>query len=190
MDDTSVRIINATMNLIMEKGYTATTTKDIAAKAQVNECTIFRKFKGKKEIILSAMERKEWIPDIRAEYFLDCSWDLQNDLERFAQLYFQQVTTKSVKVSIGLRVPELYPYTGERIMKIPATFKEGLISYFKTAFEKNLIQSNEFECIAMMFFNMLFGFVFMKASFQDQLTTLQDEEYVKKAVALFIHGIQ
>ena len=48
-DETQNKILNATMSLIMEKGYTATTTKDIAKRAEVNECTIFRKFKGKKE---------------------------------------------------------------------------------------------------------------------------------------------
>ena len=48
-DETQKKILNATMLLIMENGYTATTTKDIAKKAGVNECTIFRKFKGKKE---------------------------------------------------------------------------------------------------------------------------------------------
>ena len=53
-DETQNKIIDATMNLIMEKGYIATTTKDIAKRAGVNECTIFRKFSGKKEIIISA----------------------------------------------------------------------------------------------------------------------------------------
>lgn len=54
-DETQMKILNSTMMLIMEKGYTATTTKDIAKKAGINECTIFRKFKGKKEIIVAAM---------------------------------------------------------------------------------------------------------------------------------------
>ena len=37
MDDTSQRIIDATMSLIRDKGYVATTTKDIANLAKVNE---------------------------------------------------------------------------------------------------------------------------------------------------------
>ena len=55
-DEMQNRIIDAAMELIMEKGYSAATTRDIAKKAGINECTIFRKFKGKKEIVLSAME--------------------------------------------------------------------------------------------------------------------------------------
>lgn len=39
MDETSQKIIDATMTLIRDKGYVATTTKDIAKLAGVNECT-------------------------------------------------------------------------------------------------------------------------------------------------------
>ena len=47
MDKTRQKIIDATMNLIMEKGYASMTTKDIAKYARVNESTLFRKFKNK-----------------------------------------------------------------------------------------------------------------------------------------------
>ena len=50
--DQPEKIIDAAMELIMEIGYTAATTKDIARRAGVNECTIFRKFGEKKEIVL------------------------------------------------------------------------------------------------------------------------------------------
>lgn len=59
LDKTQLKIIQATMDLVMEKGYSSTTTKDIANRANVNECTIFRKFKGKKDIVLSAMELEQ-----------------------------------------------------------------------------------------------------------------------------------
>ena len=45
-DETQIKIIDATMTIIVEKGYSGTTTKNIAKLAGVNECTIFRKFDG------------------------------------------------------------------------------------------------------------------------------------------------
>ena len=53
LDKTQIRIIDATMRLIIEKGYSKTTTKNIAAIAGVNESTIFRRFREKKEIVLA-----------------------------------------------------------------------------------------------------------------------------------------
>ena len=50
MDETGQKIIDAAMSLVRDKGYMATTTKDIANSAGVNECTLFRKFQNKKSI--------------------------------------------------------------------------------------------------------------------------------------------
>ena len=48
MDETSQKIIDAAMTLVRDKGYVATTTKEIARIAGVNECTLFRKFESKR----------------------------------------------------------------------------------------------------------------------------------------------
>ncbi len=60
MDETSQKIIDATMTLIRDKGYVATTTKDIAKLAGVNECTLFRKFGSKKDIALTGIGQEKW----------------------------------------------------------------------------------------------------------------------------------
>ena len=60
MDETGQKIIDAAMSLVRDKGYVATTTKDIAKAAGVNECTLFRKFQNKKEIVLSGVEQEKW----------------------------------------------------------------------------------------------------------------------------------
>ena len=60
MDDTSQKIIDAAMTLIRDKGYVATTTKEIAKNAGVNECTLFRKFKSKKDIVLHGANQVKW----------------------------------------------------------------------------------------------------------------------------------
>lgn len=58
MDQTGQNIIDAAMELVVERGYTATTTKDIAKRAGVNECTIFRKFKGRRKLCFRPWDRK------------------------------------------------------------------------------------------------------------------------------------
>ena len=60
MDETGQKIIDAAMSLVRDKGYMATTTKDIANSAGVNECTLFRKFQNKKSIVMSGIEQEKW----------------------------------------------------------------------------------------------------------------------------------
>ena len=57
LDETSQKIIDAAMTLVRDKGYVATTTKEIAKVAGVNECTLFRKFKSKKDIVLQGVNQ-------------------------------------------------------------------------------------------------------------------------------------
>ena len=189
LDDTQEKIIKATMELVMEKGYSNTTTKDIARSAGINECTIFRKFRGKKEVILAAMEKPEWNPDLKPEDFEGYSGDMLEDLTRFSKVYMQKVTPRMVKVSIGLRTPELHPYTAKGILKIPQTFKKALKEYFVEMKEQGKIRRADPEELAMMFLSMNFGFVFLKASFGSELSSIESAAYIESSINTFVKGI-
>ncbi|MDD6211669.1 MAG: TetR/AcrR family transcriptional regulator [Clostridiales bacterium] len=186
-DETQCKIINAAMNLIMEKGYSSTTTKDIARKAGINECTIFRKFKGKKDIVLSAMEMPEWNPSLQESDF-HVIGDVRKDLLSFSSTYMGKVTPQMVKVSIGLRTPELYNETAPGIMKVPEVFKRVLKDYFLSMKAREEIEGDAEE-LAIQFLSMNFGFVFLKASFGSGLTEIAYEDYIEKSVDVFLHGI-
>lgn len=190
LDETKQKIIDAAMTLVRDKGYVATTTKDIANVAQVNECTIFRKFKSKKDIVLCAMEQEEWRANITPDIFRNITWELQSDLEMFMESYLKRVTADFVNLSIGLRAPQIYEEIAPMIMKIPEAFIKSLIDYFEEMYEKGKIENADFECLAMTIFSSTFGFIFLKASFEDVLSKVKQEEYIKKSVELFVNGIQ
>ena len=50
IDNTSEKIIKATLRVLQKEGFEKATTKKIAAEAGVNEITIFRKFCYSKNI--------------------------------------------------------------------------------------------------------------------------------------------
>ena len=53
-DETREKLLEATLELISEKGYTGATTREIASRAGVSELTLFRRF-GKKENLFEEM---------------------------------------------------------------------------------------------------------------------------------------
>lgn len=188
-DETQQKIIHATMELIMERGYSCTTTKDIAVRAGINECTIFRKFKGKKDIVLEAMTLPEWNPQLKESDFTVVD-ELEADLISFSQTYFSKVTPRMVRISIGLRTPELFPDTAAGIMEIPNTFMKIVVAYLERMYQKGQIRNNDFQGMALQFLAMNLGFVFLKASFGDEFTEIQKEEYINNSVRTFINGIR
>ena len=190
LDETKQKIMNAAMSLIKDKGYVATTTKDIANLAQVNECTIFRKFKTKKDIVLCAMREKENYPNVTPDIFSNVTWELKTDLQMFMERYLERVTSDFVRLSIGLRAPQIYEETASMIIKIPEVFINSLTEYLKKMCEKGKIKKTDFKCLALTIFSATFGFTFLKASFQDKLSKIKQQEYIKKSVELFVNGIQ
>ncbi|GAA6292790.1 hypothetical protein F220043C3_12240 [Enterocloster asparagiformis] len=189
MDDTSQKIIDATMTLIRDKGYVATTTKDIAHLAGVNECTLFRKFKNKKDIVLNGVAQEKWRANITPELFQNVVWELGPDLEMFMTAYMDRITPDFVNLSIGLRAPQLYDETAPLIMKVPQAFLSSLIEYFEKMEQLGKIRHMDFESLAMTIFSSTFGYTFLKSSFNQELTGLDREQFIKNSVAVFLNGI-
>ena len=189
MDDTSQKIIDATMALIRDKGYVATTTKDIAHLAGVNECTLFRKFKNKKDIVLNGVAQEKWRANIPPELFQNVVWELGPDLEMFMTAYMDRITPDFVNLSIGLRAPQLYDETAPLIMKVPQAFLSSLIEYFEKMEQLGKIRHMDFESLAMTIFSSTFGYTFLKSSFNQELTGLDREQFIKNSVAVFLNGI-
>lgn len=189
MDETSQKIIDATMSLVRDKGYVATTTKDIAKLAGVNECTLFRKFKSKKDIVLNGMEQEKWRGNLTPEIFRNVKWELAPDLEMFMNEYMNRITPDFVKLSIGLRAPQLYEESAPLVMKVPQAFLSSLIEYFKEMEQRGKLPKLDFECLAMTIFSSTFGYTFLRASFENNLSPVEQKQFIQQSVETFIHGI-
>ena len=102
---------------------------------------------------------------------------------------YEKVTPEFVKLSLGLRTPELVEDTREGILAIPLIFKTGVTEYFRKMYEKGRLIADDYESVAMMFLSLNFGFVFFKASFGSGLTEMEADEYIVKMVDVFVHGV-
>lgn len=190
MDETSQKIIDAAMALIRDKGYVATTTKEIARNAGVNECTLFRKFKSKKDIVLHGVNQAKWRAGVTPEMFRNVKWDLEADVEMFMRAYIKNMTPDFVNLSIGLRAPQLYEETAPLIMKVPQAFLSAFTEYLEKMHDMGNIPKADFDALAMTVFSSTFGYTFLNASFGNGLSNVEQEEYIKNSVQLFVKGIK
>ena len=190
LDETSQKIIDAAMALVRDKGYVATTTKEIAKVAGVNECTLFRKFKNKKDIVLQGVNQAHWRANVTPEIFENIKWDLQADIEMFMRAYMDRMTPDFVNLSIGLRAPQLYEETSSLIMKVPQAFLSSFTEYLVKMYEMGKIPKADFEALAMTIFSSTFGYTFLRASFGDGLSKVEKDEYIKSSVKMFLKGLE
>lgn len=61
------------------------------------------------KIINAAMELPQWNPCLEETDFKACG-DVKSDLISFSRTYMKKVTPQMVRISIGLRTPELVDY--------------------------------------------------------------------------------
>jgi AcrR family transcriptional regulator len=102
------QILEATLTMIVAHGYEGATTRRIAAAADINEVTLFRKFGSKDRLVLLAVQQElASFGEARIAY----TGDLQRDLERivgfYKTLFAQRAAIIPIIISEAPRRPEL-----------------------------------------------------------------------------------
>ncbi|AOC92612.1 putative HTH-type transcriptional regulator YvkB [Bacillus amyloliquefaciens] len=183
---TNKRILDAAMNLIIQKGYRAATTKEIAEKANVSEATIFRNFKNKQGLMKAMIEQQTPAPE---NMIAMAEGDLYEDLLHFAATLLQQLEQKKEVFRICLREPELFEDVLQDIIVYPQSVKKDLIVYFKELTKKNIISPGSEEANADVFMTMVFGYFMHRLQLGKRVITLSEETMLKHSTEIFIKGI-
>lgn len=103
-------LFDAVTDLFVSEGYTGMTTKVIAARAGVNEVTLFRRYGGKADLVCAALRaRLERVP----LGSLVAADDLEADLVRVVEAYWETYRQVGAVIPLLLveatRHPELRP---------------------------------------------------------------------------------
>ena len=155
----------------------------------VNECTVFRKFGEKKDIVVRGMKLPRWHPNVTETSFSDISFDLRADLTMFMENYMREVTPEFVKLSVGLRSPQIYPYTAPLIMDTPRIFLDAVKKYLRDMRALGKVADKDVDRIAEALLSATFGYIFLVASFGDDLVGKDKESYIASTVDALTGGI-
>lgn len=190
--DTNVRILDATINIIREKGLKAATTRAIARNAGVNEVTIFRNFGNKEGIIKALLEKCSYTPAFSNLLKENVVWDLEKDLYMIAKLYHQTVNKNKdwIVIMISLMGTGHFPELQREIVYIPQQLKNDLYEYFTTMQEKGKIIDTNIEAQVMSFLGANLGLFLTRSFFGTQLTELTEDEFLHNSIQVFVRGLQ
>ncbi|WP_433596176.1 TetR/AcrR family transcriptional regulator [Lysinibacillus xylanilyticus] len=186
---TAERIIDAALQLVSEKGYTAATTKAIAELAGVNEVTIFRHFGNKRGILKAIIEQFSYFPILQQEINKNVTWDLETDLLNFSQKHFNFLMSIKDFVMIGFKEAMQFPEINEEIANIPLHIKNELIHYFQEMYKRGKIREIDFEAAALSFIAVNFGHFMSRARLGTIVSNMPTEELLKTSVSIFSRGL-
>lgn len=187
--DTRERILQSTIQLIRERGFKGTTTREIAKKAGVNEITLFRHFNNKKGIVKAAFDKVSYVPSLSTAINEKVVWDLEQDLLMFSKLYQQLLFENRDLIMIGLKESSLFPELQQQISDIPRQLKEELMDYFNKMKTKGILIETNVEAQALSLIWMNFSFFMSRSHHDNSITDLTEEEFLKSTIGVLARGL-
>jgi AcrR family transcriptional regulator len=186
---TREKIINATLELIQEKGYKAATTKLIAEKAGVREITIFRHFGSKMGIMEEAFTHLLLSPISEHFFEVEPTWNLEQDITQFVKKYNQILNRNKDFILISFKETGTFPKLDQLITSIPREVKQRLIDYFHEMHRQGKVIETNFEAVVLNLLWLLFGSFLSRTRFANQITTLSEKEFYENTILIFTRGL-
>jgi AcrR family transcriptional regulator len=181
------RILHEAINLIAEKGFKNTTTKEIAAKASVSEMTIFRYFKTKGSILDEAIKQFSFEISLKKEVEEKIVWDLEKDLLLISNIYhkFTQLNEKALVI----KLKEGQSTFSTDVNESPKQLKKFLVSYFSQMQKLGKMMEVDNETLAASFICTNFGFFCSNIMPGIKFIDISLDEFMDNNVKVFARGL-
>lgn len=187
---TDEKIIMATFDILQEEGFAKATTKKIAAKAGVNEVTIFRNFNNKNNLVEATKEYYLYVLVKKLEEIFDFNED--DGIEEYLKISFFGILHLSDEDFSILRVAmeEVRQDPEKKILisDITDVILDKLEEFFKIKMEKGIIRKVNPKSLAIMCFGMLFQSVILWRIYDHDLD-FETNYYADDLLNIMFEGI-
>ena len=157
-ENTEEKIITATFNIVQKEGVQKATTKKIAAEAGVNEVTIFRKFKNKKNLI--EVTKDYYMAKLLSKLEETFDFDEDDSIEEYLKNCFHGILDFSQEDISIIRVAmqEIKVESDKKLLisHITDTIINKMEEFFKLQLEKGMIKNVNSKAISLMCFSIIF----------------------------------
>jgi len=190
-DETRKKLLEATLELISEKGYMGATTREIAALAGVSELTLFRKFGKKEHLFEEMLQNYTFLPRLRD--LLDEIGDMHvreglNTIGlRFLQNLHQRRPLVRILISEISHYPEIVRSTYSQVID---NIGKMLESYLESCRHRGELRPIDMNLAALSFQRVLFAtFLNETIILEKEIEEERMEFIVGEIVEIFLNGI-
>ncbi|MBB6690070.1 helix-turn-helix transcriptional regulator [Cohnella xylanilytica] len=175
------------IDLMSEKGYDATTTKEIAAAAGVNEVTLFRHFGSKQKLLETAFERYSYEEEMTEVFQESLQWELYEDLLLISRTYHKIMNRNRKLLYMALKgsSKEIYQKAG----RLPQHLRTLLTRYFAVMMDKKKLSTPHLEMTVFSFMAMNYGAFFSADDGKEALPEQTLDEFIEESVRLFARAL-
>ena len=183
-------ILDAALELFVELGYKGTTTRAIAARARVNEVTVFRQFGTKQGLFRAVVLRETDIRDRLEGFELRLSGDMAADLARIGNIMSEEMGSRTMFLKLIFsevgRDPTLWAY----VSQAPFGVIGKLEDYFEQAKAEGLLGDIDPHLAATAFFSFFFRSLISRSFLGRDVFIDMDRSTVEGFARIFVDGIR
>jgi len=187
---TKDKIIEATLELVNEKGYKGATTKEIAERAGLNEVTLFRHFGSKKGIVEAVIEKYGFVDSFENKFEEEVIWEIEKDLKMLVREYQSLLEQKKTVILLSLKEAGKFPELDALIKHIPLKYIKILEHYFEIMVKKEKIKKVDPFTVATNFAFINFGYFLMKTRMNPGEEKFPIDDFIEKNINFFIESLQ
>lgn len=191
IDSTSEKIIVATFKILQEEGFQKATTKKIAAKAGVNEVTIFRKFDSKKNLV--EITKKYYLEKLMntLEEIFDFGED--EEIEEYLKITFYGILNLSDDdfsiLKVAMEEVREGPEKSLLISQVTDVMLDKLEEFFELQISKGKIRQINARSLAVMCYGVLFQSVVLWKIYNKDLG-FESNPYADDMLDMLFNGIK
>lgn len=196
-EDRRRQLIQVAMRLFSQKGFTGTTTKEIAAAANVNEAIIFRHFATKDDLYAAILDYKsnqacsgDWLAELQIQA------ERRDDIQLFRTVAEKKLSHhRCDEHDQFLRLMFYSALEGHTLAHIFLERQARPINKFLCSYIKERQREGAFcgvnpRIAVSAFIGALNHHVMMNAFFEDWRINISDEEAVESYTNLFLNGLR
>ena len=189
--DTRIRILEAGLELISERGYLGASTREIAEKAGFSELTLFRKFGNKETLFEAILETFTFLPRLKALLVEVEELPLESALQTIGVGFIETLVERKKFVKIIITEINVYP---EKIRKIHASVIEGMETilgeYFQKLQSRGAMRPFPPDVASRAFFRMLFAYFLRECVLKGkEISKQKTKKEVTHYIDIFLNGL-
>ncbi len=189
--DTKEKLLEATLELISEKGYLGASTREIAQMAGVSELTLFRHFGKKERLFEEVLKSRTFLP--RLLHLLEKVQEMscRDALETIGIRYVETLKERKRMVRIILSEFNTYPEKVRQVhMRFVRDMEKAVEGYLDGLRAEGKMREFDSGTAARMFLRTLFSHFIVEGVIKDrELSQAEVTRTVKEFVDIFINGI-
>ncbi len=190
-DKTRDKLLEATLQLISEKGYLGATTREIAAKAGVSELTLFRKFGKKEKLFEEMLESYTFLPRLRDLIEEVDEMPVKEGLNTIGTRFLKTLQERRPLAQIMLSEMSHYPQKVRRIyQQMIDNLAKTLKTYLEIRKDRGEVRPIDMDFASYAYLRVLFmTFAYESIIKEQRMSDERIEHTVREAVTIFLNGI-